>query len=733
MKLSTLKFYSIILLFFIVNISNAQKISLAELHTMSANKSWETSNKFLLSKGWEYNNSEKGDDEHYNKIIWAYHKTGYEKEKATAWFYVYTYDGLPNKVMYRFREKNFYFAIKQQLVINKYKLQEEEVLDEKVIATYSNPSFVLQLEYARETNEDEEYNGSFTVYNITVYKKGGVYDPDNGVKKEYDSIGNLTAEYSLKSGKLNGLIKFFNKDGSVNKTSFMTNGIENGISTEYIYQDSTGILLGKYKGNMINNNKSGKWLLNVIKDEQEINLSYTNYVNGIEEGEFRSIKGDSIIYSTYKNGLINGKYNVYRDLNKILFGGIAQTDTTKIIKTSIGQFTANKKTGYWKNYHMTGTIESDGNYIDSLKMGKWNTYYEKYVDENSIETLYSRKLYMVENYSNGKKNGETNIYSNLEKVEIPCKDSTNLEKCYKLEYRKIKEKTNYIDDVLDGPYQLLDENDKILYKGQYANGKEFGKWIIRNSSEVDFWLGENIEIGNYSNGAKEGKWERFDDNENLIESYHYKNGVLDGEHILYSNNNPFVYKEFKDGILQNLKINDSLGKLKTSIAIYAREGKIFKCTLKQYSGSKITTDSYKIIPETDDKFHPAFFKKDFNELSNNEKIAEGLHSIVMDEKTIEEGKYLDNKKSGIWNYYFVDQNIKLEIEYNALSEIVTEKYYDINTQDIYSGEFIYKEEESNITEERKIKEGLRNGTTRYKDASDKTIKKESYKDGVLKA
>lgn len=732
MKLPTLKFYSLIIIFLIVNISNAQKITLAELHAMSANKNWETSNKFLLSKGWEYNNSEKGDDENYNKIIWAYHKTGYDKEKATGWFYVYTYDGLPNKVMYRFRDKNFYFAIKQQLVVNKYKLQEEEVLDEKVIATYSNPSFVLQLEYARETNVDEEYNGSFTVYNITVYKKGGVYDPDNGLKKEYDSIGNLTAEYSLKSGKLNGLIKFFNKDGSVNKTTFMTNGIENGISTEYIYQDSTGILLGKYKGNISNNNKNGKWLLNVIKEEQEINLSYTNFVDGIEEGDFRSIQGDSIIYGSYKNGELNGKYNVYRDVNKMLFGGIAQTDTTKIVKISRGQFTANKKTGFWKNYHLSGALESEGNYSDSLKTGKWNTYYDKYVDENSIEKRYSRKLFRVENYSNGKKNGETNSYSNLEKEEIPCKDSTNVEKCYILEYREVKEKINYIDDVLDEPYQLLDENDKILYKGQYTNDNKSGNWIIRNSSEVDFWLGETIEMGNYRNGAKDGKWERFDDNENLIESYHYKNGVLDGEHILYTNNNPFVYKEFKEGILQNLKINDSLGNLKMNYAIYDRKGKNFNCTLKQYNGSKTTTDSYIIIPETEDKFSPVFFKKDFDELSYNEKIVEGLHSIIIDEKTIEEGKYIANKKNGIWNYYFLDQNIKLEIEYNAEGEMVSEKYYDINTQEIYTGEFFFKGEESNITEERKIKEGLRNGTTRYKDASDKTIKKEYYKDGVLK-
>ena len=46
-------------------------------------------------------------------------------------------------------------------------------------------------------------------------------------------------------------------------------------------------------------------------------------------------------------------------------------------------------------------------------------------------------------------------------------------------------------------------------------------------------------------------------------------------------------------------------------------------------------------------------------------------------------------------------------------------------------EIILKAEDGSY-EERKIKDGVRNGTTRYKDANDKTIKMESYKDGVLK-
>jgi hypothetical protein len=52
---------------------------------------------------------------------------------------------------------------------------------------------------------------------------------------------------------------------------------------------------------------------------------------------------------------------------------------------------------------------------------------------------------------------------------------------------------------------------------------------------------------------------------------------------------------------------------------------------------------------------------------------------------------------------------------------------------LFSGEFIYNDEDNGIKEERKIKDGLRNGKTTYIDINtNKLIKKESYKNGELK-
>ncbi|MBA4319764.1 MAG: hypothetical protein C0412_15295, partial [Flavobacterium sp.] len=124
--------------------------------------------------------------------------------------------------------------------------------------------------------------------------------------------------------------------------------------------------------------------------------------------------------------------------------------------------------------------------------------------------------------------------------------------------------------------------------------------------------------------------------------------------------------------------------------------------------------------------------KDFKEFNAKEKILNGTHTVEYKGKLIEEGNYVDNNKSGTWHSYYYDQNVRIDYEYDSSGIISSESYYDLNKNIPFSGEFIYKAGDSDLTEERNINNGYRNGATRYKDANDKTIKKESYKDGVLK-
>lgn len=727
------QFYILTAFIFISFSLNAQKISLAELHTLSSNKNWETSNKYLLSKGWEYYNSKVGDDENYNVITWSFQRDYYDDKKANGWFYIYTFDGLPNKVMYRFRTKAFYTTVKNQLTANGYRLSDEEILNQRVIAKYTNSNYVLELTYSREENDENDYGlNSFTAYEITVYKKGGVYDPNNGKKVLFDEDGNLDTEYTLKDGKISGEVKWFNKDATLKRVDNFKAGLADGLSTTYYYDDTDKKLNGKYFGIIKNEAKTGKWQFNIIENNSERNLSYETYINDIKEGDFRDFTSDSLIYGTYKNDQINGKYIVYRDLSRIFLGNAIQTDTAKLVKTSEGHFLNNKKTGYWKEYSLSGLLKAEGNYADSLKTGKWKIYYEKYVDEKDKELPYSGKLHTEENYVQGELDGQVLSYSFLKKVEVPCKNTEDHD-CFIEEFIPVNAKVHYTKGLLNGSFEMKNEKNEVIAKGFYLNGKKSGEWTHLNSSAVSLFNDHTIEKGFYISDSKEGKWERFDFDNKLIESYFYKKDLIDGEHLLFSKGRITEKRLFSNGDLINLTLLDSNENARINYKITTVSNTKLICEKFEKLADGLFTTQFSIKKESGKAINPATFAIDFETLDNNLKSKDGSYKKeTLDKKIIEEGNYSNNIKVGTWVNYYYDQNIKTSFEYNGYGIVQSEQYYDLKSNTFFSGEFIFRNFEDGTIEERKVKDGFRNGTTRYKDNNGKTIKKETYNTGILK-
>jgi antitoxin component YwqK of YwqJK toxin-antitoxin module len=724
---------TILVVFFLMINSYSQKINLHELHVMSGNKNWEFSNKYLLSKGWDYNDSQKGDDEHYNTISWGYNKTGYDKEKALGWIYIFTYDGLPNKVVYRFREKSYYSDIREQLKSFGYKFQSEQILDNKVIAVYGNTTYSLEISYVREIEEDSySDSGSYTVYEITVFKKGGVYDPDNGMKKDFDENGNLKVEYSMKDGQANGPIKYFNPDGNVLRTSYMIKGSETGFSTTYYYDNDTGDVKAKYSGEVVNDKKEGAWSLKILKNDKELTMSQTTYVNDIEEGSFREVTSDTIIYGQYSKGLLDGKYQIFKDVSNAYVNRI-EADTVNLKKVVTGFFLENKRIGLWKFYDPEGTLTKEGRYLDSLQVGTWKYYYKKAKDQDNNIEEYSGKLFLEENYKRGKLSGNVIRYSYLDMIENPCTDD-NKKICYESRFVKISQHATYEDDELNGPYELKDKNDVLLAQGTYVYGKKESKWRERNYSDVIRWKGETTETGNYINDKKEGKWERYDDDNRLIESYFYNSDQLNGEHTLFDSNRPSERRDFNSGLLVGLKVLDNAENIITMYQLSDFTDTKYNCTKTERNTSGIFIRTYRVDKNGQKNIDPFMFRTDFETLPPSSKILDGYYECkTLDERPLEKGQYINDHKAGTWITYHYDQKVKTEFEYDVYGKVQKEYYYDIRKEEPFSGEFLYKDNNSDITEERKIKDGLRHGTTRYRDTNDKTIKKETYKDGILKA
>jgi antitoxin component YwqK of YwqJK toxin-antitoxin module len=733
---------TLLFLTFFIYLQNtfAQRLTLGELHTFASNKNWESTNKNLISQGWEYYQSTESDSIGYNQITWSFKRNDYS-EKANGWFYVYNIEGLPNKIMYRFRKKEYYTLLIKNLVPAGYKQTNEEIMNDRVIAYYENPLYYLQISYNKEEESDDDYsyytnNKIYTVYEVSLYKKGGFYDPNNGLKTDYDENGSKSSSYTLKNGEMEGLYTSYDSIGRVRETVTYKKGIKEGISKIILYPDEGGNHL-ELKGTYKNDEQEGNWIGEVITPTEKRKVFDQNFINGKKEGLQKRIIRSEIIYENFKNDELNGKVLVYQSLKHMLVGGFAEMDTITNTTYKIKElnYQNNKLNGKAKYFDDFGSLISEGVYKDSLKTGIWKHYFPKIVDKNDVPVHYSEKLFLESNYLEGKLNGQEKRYAYIQMVKIPCDDTTEQKKdgfCYKDECFYISETCNYKDDELEGDYVLKKVNGDLVEKGSYSDGNKSGTWTEYNTSEICFWLEENtFETGLYVNDKKEYKWRRLDKNNTVLESYTYSNNKLEGEHIKYVDNKVVEKKYFKTGELFKQEFLDDNANVIKTYTIQNKNYNSLDC-LYEYNNAKFKIkETYKYLVDVDFNINPIIFVSDFDKASNSRKILNGLYvKKTLDDKIIEFGNFSKGVKSGKWDYFDYEQNIKLSLDYSSDDVVKSEYYYDLKDNEPFSGEFEYKNEGE--FEERKVKNGIRNGTTRYKDAQGKTIKKESYKEGVIK-
>ena len=798
-------------LFLIVLFTKAQTISVIELLQLSNKPNWEAVNTYLVGKGWEYYNSKAGDDENYNTVTWAYEKNNYN-EKAQGWFYLYTFTGFPNKVAYSFRSKQTYNTIKNTLSTNGFKYIDTDIKDERVISKYANPYFIFLLSYIKK--EDDEYSDvNYTSYLVTVTKKAGVYDDDNGLKKTYDTNGNLESEFNLKDGKINGTTKAYYSNGQVKVISNFINGIKQGASKEF---DENGTLTAEYNylngepngtykiyennklkiiGGLLNGNKNGqfkvydeegridkeynmklglldgayveyyydegKLLAKVIgfyANDQKIGLWQTikmkekgteiigsySYINGVKNGESKEVKKDSIIFSSYKNGVLDGSYKVYRSLTALLLGGL-HGDTTNCPLVAVGSYSEGLKNSYWKFYSWSKGLIKEGRYYNDLETGEWKYYFENYVDEKGKVLPYSGKLFLIKNYEDGKKSGKETRYAFLESKEVPC-DTTNnrnvnpLDTCHKMVYQKVFQTAYYKHDDLYGPFEQKDSVGVLTNKGNFINGKRDGLWFESYISK-DF-EGNNYYTflrGYYSNGLETGSWDEFVKEDFIYTKYTYDNGRLNGKTTNYNRyKKPREEKYFENGRLQKLDVYDSLGvQIIRSYEIFDESSYSLKCRKTEFYNDGKASQVYTLKKENSEKINHNFFEFIFNistgkKSDGNSGYADGEFKLYDNTGNILiEGTVFKKEKMGTWKYYYYDENVFSEQEFkNDIGG--TEKYIVLKSGQPFSGKFIQKFDNGKLKYEFKISDGLRDGKSKYFDETGKVVNSEKYDKGILK-
>ncbi len=786
-----------------------------------------------MSKGWIYYNSEKGSSNRYNTITWSFNKD-YSNDKAQGWFHLYTYEGLPNKIVYYTFNKESYSLIQNSISSNGFKLENSEIEDDEIISTYNNSLFTLIVS-TQKRNDDDWINKSFTGYKITLIKKSGIYDEYNGKKteyyygdvvktefnllngkihgavkqyhengklklsgnyangiknglfKEFDEDGNIEIEYNKLKDEINGIYKLYYPNGKLkilgnylngkkhgnfieydiygNKTLeyFMTNGYKNGVmkvfengkinfsitfkddikNGQYIqyFYDDFGKLSMKIVGEYLEDEVHDTWKSFTIKeDNSEKLLGFINYKNGVENGEFKKVNGDSLIIGNYKSGELHGEYKVYRDFNK----NKIKTDLFTYTLITEGTYFEGIETGYWKIYDILKLVRMEGAFKNGEKNGEWKYRYADILDYKKNKMSCSNELFLIENYIDGKLDGKTTKYSLLVQEEISCSEIDSnrnpLDTCIILTNKKILEISFYKNGILHGPYELKDSSNQTIRKGLYKNNLKEGEWYERYSEEDE---NENIvytfEKGNYIKDKREGKWIEYDSEERLLKTFNYKNNELYGEYIIWNEfQKPEVIKKFENGDLKEFIRYDSLGvNILNKYEIYDEKSNSFKCKHSKYFKKGNVTIEYRFnynINKLNHNYFEFFFFIETDEEFSNDSLAFKDGDFIVTNSSNQPvviAKFYKEDKIGVWTYFYYEQNVKIEYSY-VDNEIVNEIYLTLN-DDRFSGVFIFEDEENEIKEIRKIKNGLRNGNTVYIDKlKNKPFKKVKYKNGEIK-
>jgi len=236
-------------------------------------------------------------------------------------------------------------------------------------------------------NTAQFYKGNY----INGKKEGlwiGYYINDNNDTLVFSKI-------EFKNNYYNGIAKLFYPNSKVSKTFTFKNGYKNGQEIEYFENDTSEIKyireLKEYTNGLLN----GKYLIYKY-DSPFDTLIFGMYSNGKKNGRFITFDYNGTKYITdFVNNKVEGKVIKYFNngnkayefdyKNNLPYNLIVVNDTSgKPIKSN----TLNKGTGKLYCYYKSGKIHSCFQYKNQLISGKFNRYYSsgKIMEEGFIYT-----------------------------------------------------------------------------------------------------------------------------------------------------------------------------------------------------------------------------------------------------------------------------------------------------------------------------------------------------------
>jgi antitoxin component YwqK of YwqJK toxin-antitoxin module len=445
-------------------------------------------------------------------------------------------------------------------------------------------------------------------------------NPD-GYWKSYFENGKLKSEGNRKHFELDSTWKFFNEDGKLILEVEYKNGRKNGIKTTNLDREIT-------KENYRNDIKDG--MTRIYSQDQKLKMEIP-FVNGLEQGFAKEYSADGNIISLieYKRGFVIDRLNINRKDKHNLKQGRWYTFYESGIIRQEGMYKDDKKNGYFKEYTESGDLISVSKYINDIRQEE-----AEEVTKLDVQNEYypDGKIKVSATYRNGIPEGIKREYNHDGQIQNSFLYRNGIITGEGI----VRE-----DGSRDGHWKEFYEDKTLKSEGDYKNGKPVGEW------KYFYPNGKLEQAGKYSSTGKlQGTWKWFYDTGQLLQEEEYSNGVKDGIHTEYDENQKVIEEgEYVNGLEE--------GPWFVISGDYLERG-TYRDGLKNGMWK-----TYFLFPKGNQTDSILSFSGNF--IEDN---PDGKHVYYWDNGKIkDEGLYIMSKKEGNWIIYNYDGTPFLVITY----------------------------------------------------------------------
>lgn len=355
--------------------------------------------------------------------------------------------------------------------------------------------------------------------------------PYSGKCIDYYKNGEIRTVSIYSNGKENGLRESFYENKIKQSEELYTNGVKNGAFQTWNDQGKI-----KSKGQYLQNIPEGKWETFFDNGQKQSEKNYSaGKLNGNSKSWFENGKPET--EKNYKEGKLEGlclEYypNGQKRIEKSYILGqeegkeSAYNEDGTIIY--LKEYKGGKPDGTWTTYHTNGSQATLSFYKNGEPDGVWNGFHENGSKDFELP------------HSNGKKHGDYNAWHDDGSVKCQGK---------------------YVNGFREGEWKWTHKNGIVDIVGSYTGGKEEGEWKAWYDNEKpkfsqtyekgvpqkeweSFYANGNKKFkGKYNpEGEREGKWQYWLENGDMLRVEEYKDGELTGK-VFYKDGKPYTPKK----------------------------------------------------------------------------------------------------------------------------------------------------------------------------------------------